>query len=202
MQSDWRSWDDGVALLGEATGVVLILGAIDTGKTTLATQAANGALARGHAVALVDGDTGQSELGPPGTIGLARPEAPFAAPSELRTRALAFVGDITPVGHLLSIVSGLECLTRHAQSRGAELILVDTAGLVRGRIAEKLHVATAAAIRPALVVGLARGSEIDRLIELVAAAAGAPSLRVRTPESVGYKTPLYRRARRAKRLAA
>ncbi|MBI3912471.1 MAG: hypothetical protein HY320_16240 [Armatimonadetes bacterium] len=201
METGYTPWPEAVAAIATQRGAVLLLGATDTGKTTLARWAANHALAAGRAVALVDGDVGQSEIGSPGTIGLARPEAPFESYASLRARALAFVGDTSPVGHLLAVVGGVQSLLRHALDRGAELILLDTPGLIQGRMGEKLHVATAQATQPTLLVGLARGAELDRLVALCEAACGAPSLRVRTPPEADRKTALYRKSKRAHQVA-
>jgi polynucleotide 5'-kinase involved in rRNA processing len=50
--------------------IVLVLGARDTGKTTLVTYLAHALLADGGSVVVVDADLGQSEIGPPTTVGL------------------------------------------------------------------------------------------------------------------------------------
>jgi polynucleotide 5'-kinase involved in rRNA processing len=49
-------------------GTLLLLGAADTGKTTLMSALAE-RLAQRQPVALVDADTGQSHIGPPTTVG-------------------------------------------------------------------------------------------------------------------------------------
>jgi len=53
-------------------GVILILGMMDVGKSTMAAMLGNKALARGYKVAIIDADVGQNDLGPPTTISLAR----------------------------------------------------------------------------------------------------------------------------------
>jgi len=52
-------------------GVVVLLGASDSGKTTLCRILGEHWRAAGRAVGLVDGDIGQSSIGPPATVGLA-----------------------------------------------------------------------------------------------------------------------------------
>ena len=69
---------------------VLILGASDRGKTYTIHQLAREA-ARTHRVALIDSDTGQSELGPPGTVSWAWMQA--EGPQRGGAR---FVGALSP----------------------------------------------------------------------------------------------------------
>ncbi|MCX6029221.1 MAG: Clp1/GlmU family protein, partial [Chloroflexi bacterium] len=58
----------------DLAGVILIVGAPDTGKSTLARYLYDRLTAAGRRVALLDGDPGQSTLGPPATMTLAMGE--------------------------------------------------------------------------------------------------------------------------------
>ena len=51
-------------------GVVMMVGAPDTGKSTLSKMVLKEALAQGKTVAYIDGDLAQSIVGPPTCIGL------------------------------------------------------------------------------------------------------------------------------------
>ena len=55
--------------LEEEKGIAILLGATDTGKSTLAKFLIFNLCKRGLKVALIDADIGQSFLGPPTTIG-------------------------------------------------------------------------------------------------------------------------------------
>ena len=86
---------------------VLLIGGMDTGKTTLSRELLAAALAAGRPAALLDADVGQKTVGPPATISLKivrgpedlEPE-PIATPppvewpdallGEIRIRALGF----------------------------------------------------------------------------------------------------------------
>ena len=193
-------WDQAVELLAAQSGTVTLIGATDVGKTTLTLAAANAAVRAGRRVAVLDTDLGQSEIGPPGTIGVVRLEEPVASLGELKPRALAFVGSISPVGHLLSLVQGTRRLVYHARERGDEVVYVDTSGLVQGRMAEKLKLAKLAVLEPSLVVLVERERELERLGGLIAGATSAPVVRVRTPQDVRKKSTAYRRLQRSNRL--
>src|SRR3569833_2935943 len=194
------SWDEAVALMAAQCGVVALIGATDTGKSTLALAAANEAVRSGRRVAVVDADLGQGEIGTPGTLGLVRLVEPVATFAELKPRALAFAGDTSPFGHLLNVVQGVRRLSDHALSRGDDLVLVDTSGVVAGRVAEKLKLAKIAVLAPSLVVCLHRDREIERLVSLIRASTEARVVEVQSAPDVRVKSAVYRRIQRAHRM--
>jgi polynucleotide 5'-hydroxyl-kinase GRC3/NOL9 len=193
-------WFEAVSRLSEQSGVVMLVGATDVGKTTLVLAAANAAVRAGRRPAILDTDLGQSEVGPPGTLGIVRLEEPIATASELRPRALAFVGALTPTGHLLSLVQGSRRLAAHALDHDDDVVFVDTSGLVRGRLAEKLKLAKLAVLNPSLVVVVERDRELERLAGLMAGSTNAPVLRVKSAAGVGRKSAVYRRLQRSNRM--
>lgn len=196
-----ENWQPGLDAVVAAPGLVLLLGATDTGKSTLALQAANLALSRALRVAVIDTDVGQSEIGPPGTVGLALPSAPAGAAADWRPAALAFVGATTPVGRLLDVVVGARRMADEARRRGAEVVIVDTSGLIRGAVALRLKLAKLEVLQPTVILALRRGHELDPVLRLVPAACRATVVPITPPAVVQPKPPALRRARRAARFA-
>jgi polynucleotide 5'-hydroxyl-kinase GRC3/NOL9 len=194
-------WEAGLEAALSGPGLVVLLGATDTGKTTLTLQVANAALTSGFRVGVVDTDVGQSEIGPPGTVGLALPDVPAASAAEWRPSALAFVGATNPVGRLLDVVVGARRLADEARHRGAELVIVDTSGLIRGAVALKLKLAKLEVLQPTVVLALRRGRELDPVLRLVPTACRAAVVSLPVPDVVRPKLPHLRRARRAARFA-
>jgi polynucleotide 5'-hydroxyl-kinase GRC3/NOL9 len=199
MPEPW-GWPEAVDFLARQSGVVMLVGETDVGKTTLALEAANAAVRAGRRAAVLDTDLGQSEVGPPGTLGVVRLDQPVAALSALRPRAMAFVGDTSPIGHLLAVVQGTRRLVAHCLARDDELVLVDTSGLVHGRLPEKLKLAKLAVLDPGLVVLVERKQELRRIGALLAGAGAAPVVTVRCPPEVRKKSSVYRRVQRANRM--
>ncbi len=64
-------WEHQISSL-DPRGIILILGMMDVGKSTMAAMLGNKALSRGYKVAIIDADVGQNDLGPPTTVSLAR----------------------------------------------------------------------------------------------------------------------------------
>ena len=117
-------------------GICLILGAADTGKTTLAAALAK-RLAENQPVGIIDADIGQSHIGPPATVGWSVVDNRKTDFSQLIATGIGFVGDITPVGHLLQLTAAIVQGVRQV-SETIELIIIDTPGFIRGPAATAL----------------------------------------------------------------
>jgi polynucleotide 5'-hydroxyl-kinase GRC3/NOL9 len=150
-------------------GVTLLLGGLDSGKTTFARQIAAAGLEEGLTVGVLDADVGQSSVGPPATVGLrvCRTAVDLEPDALAKADELAFVGSTSPQGHLLPLVVGARRLLDRARSEGVELVVVDTTGLVTGVYAQVLKFQKIELLQPDLVIGLARGQELEPLLGIV-----------------------------------
>jgi polynucleotide 5'-kinase involved in rRNA processing len=97
-------------------------------------------------------------------------------------------------------VQGSRRLAAHALDHDDDVVFVDTSGLVRGRLAEKLKLAKLAVLNPSLVVVVERDRELERLAGLMAGSTNAPVLRVKSAAGVGRKSAVYRRLQRSNRM--
>jgi len=155
-------------------------------------------------VAVADADIGQSEIGPPGTVGVAWADPAAVKMAELKPFGLYFVGALgaqaLPLEHAVATARAVQA----ARDAGARRILLDTTGFVTGPVACRLKVAKATLCRPALVIALERdGDGLDNLVRAACAAApgGAKALRLPVPPEVGRKSPTLRATRRLSRLS-
>ncbi len=144
------------------SGICLILGDVDTGKTTLATAIA-GRLAAGGPVGVIDADVGQSHIGPPAAIGWAVVEKSEVDFSRLTPRGISFVGDVTPVGHLLQFTEALtQCVGRLRGIVGH--IIIDTPGFIAGPAATALWWTVQRILQPKLIVAVQRDNELSDIL--------------------------------------
>ncbi len=174
-------------------GTLLLLGAADTGKTTLMDALAE-RLARRQPVALVDADTGQSHIGPPTTVGWTLREAHSGAPKVPDAGGIAFVGDVTPVGHLLQLLAALALCVEQAR-QAADVVLIDTPGLVTGGAACSLWWTVQRLLRPERIVAIQRENEMGEL--LGGLEAGLSAIRkVQAPAKLRRKSPEARQEHR------
>src|SRR6266487_169961 len=139
-------------------GAVVLLGSMDSGKTTFARMLLAGAVERDIPAAYLDTDVGRTTVGPPTCIGLKH----VLAAKHLEDDELAVADDVYFVGwvsaqfHLLPLVAGTAKLMDEARRGGAELIVVDTSSLISGVYGQILKYHKLEVVRPDYVIGFAR----------------------------------------------
>jgi polynucleotide 5'-hydroxyl-kinase GRC3/NOL9 len=148
---------------------VLLVGGLDTGKSTLSRWLLEAALAAGRPSAFIDADVGQKTVGPPATVTLKHLRSPADLEPETLARedALWFVGSTSPEGHLLQVVTAVASLFRLAKEAGADFVVVDSSGLVSGIYGQILKYHKVEMLRPDLVVGIQRGEELLPLLGVI-----------------------------------
>lgn len=159
-----KSREEVIRSILDDPGIVVIIGGIDTGKTMFALQLINESVKAGIATAIVDSDVGQSEIGPPTTIGMATIDCPIESMKTLKARRMYFVGDTTPVGNLLPTTIGTKRMVDDAKTRGSELIVVDTSGLIDGIMGRRLKQHKIELVCPKHIVGIQKRREIDHIL--------------------------------------
>lgn len=128
-------------LIGD--GLAVFLGGTDTGKSTLIQELYD--LIGGE---VVDGDLGQSRIGPPSCI---------SRGDYQKTLESYFVGDISPRGNLLPTVVGLKLMVDHAQRP----CLVDTDGYIGEPAALAYKTELINLLKPDVLVLLQRAGELE-----------------------------------------
>ena len=105
-------------ILIEKFRTILLIGDIDTGKSSLATFIVNSALRKGYKPAVIDADMGQGDLAPPTAIGATIIEKPITDLRKIDAQFFEFVGNTSPVG--------FENVTINAIKRIVEKITIDS----------------------------------------------------------------------------
>lgn len=143
----------------------MVLGAPDTGKTTLAGFLVRELSNRGEAVAYIDGDMGQSILGPPTTQGMAIFDSTFVHLEEAPLGGVYFVGSTSPRGHRLETVVGLKRLLEKSQVDRDRIAILDTTGYVTGEDALELKYQKMDLLDPCHIVAVQRDREIEPILK-------------------------------------
>jgi len=157
----WRRLD-----LTDVGGTLMILGDTDAGKTTFARYLFLALCRLGRRVAYLDGDVGQNTLGLPATMTAAlcdpdgKPTFPPAGP-----HAVFFVGAVSPRGHMLPVVVGAHKLQTWARGRDAEVIVMDTTGMIDAAVGGgALKQWKIELLQPTTLFALARGAELEHIL--------------------------------------
>ena len=190
-------WADKIAqqLLSQGsmqTGICLVLGGVDTGKTTLAAALAKG-MAQSQRVGIIDADIGQSRIGPPTTVGWALSDDPQADFSKLAASGISFVGDVTPERHLLQLTAAIVQAVQHV-SKVTKSIIIDTPGFIRGPAAVALWWTVQRILRPDIVLAVQRYDELSGILAGWASAQGQLE-HIKAPEIPAKSWETRRRCR-------
>jgi polynucleotide 5'-hydroxyl-kinase GRC3/NOL9 len=176
--------------------VTLILGTSDTGKTSLTARLAGELAARGERVAVVDADVGQSEIGPPTTVGLGRVTGTLGRLGDAEVLALEFIGDTSPVRYIRETADATGRLVRKALAAGFERVLIDTGGLVQGPLGMALKRAKVRAADPDVVLVLQRRDESEPIAHVLEGAERPRVVRLTPSPAVVRRTATRRREHR------
>ena len=160
-----RDWEPLAQKVAHPQQIVLVIGATDVGKSTFCRFLIERGVTSGLKVGFVDADVGQSQIGPPTTIGLK-----VFAPNERlegidgEPDALYFVGWASPERHLLQCVAGTRLMVDAALKSGTDLIVVDTTGYVEGDTAVVLKQQKIELVKPTHLICLHRSRELEAIV--------------------------------------
>jgi len=161
-----EDWGAAVEEILAGASRVLVLGSLDVGKSGFITYAANKLLKRGRRVGIIDADPGQSDVGPPTTIGLGFPSKPVIMLSEVNLYDGVFIGTTSPSGLLHRCVAAVSYLTQIGLSK-ADVVIVNTTGWVDGPEGRDLKISKTISFRPDLVIAIQSSGELEHLLKFM-----------------------------------
>jgi len=160
-------WNEAAQVLQRQRGVCIIIGEVDSGKSSLCTFLANKCLEDPGKVGVVDADVGQADIGPPTTISSSVVQAPIIGLHKAAAEISFFVGDTSP-SFVPDKVVTLATRLKKQMTRSADIVLVNTDGWLAEFNALRHKQLLIEEIQPDLVIGLSRTDEvIDPLLERV-----------------------------------
>ncbi len=133
---------------------IMVIGEIDTGKSSLVKLLAQWFYNKNINVAIVNADVGQSHIGPPGFVSYGIVNRGSTSPFLTKRKGSYLVGKTSPYNKELVVSLGAQQCIRAACVDGAEVILIDTSGLVAGAAGLRLKCAKAVAVKPDLIIVL------------------------------------------------
>jgi len=160
-------WEKSLQEITQKKGVTVLLGPTDSGKTTLAKYLVEKEVEKGEEVAFIDGDIGQSTLGPPTTISLATFKSYPLSWDQATPLSMRFIGSTSPSGHLLETVSGIKAMLDKAISLGLNKVIVDTTGMIAGEEALALKVNKVNLLSPTYILALQQEEELEGILQVL-----------------------------------
>ncbi len=164
-----HEWDNlAQRIVGEAKSgklyKAIVLGEVDTGKTFFSTYLANRLKERMGKVAILDCDSGQSDIGAPGTFGMLVLEDSAIFLSEIEPSHMFFLGAHSPGLHFAPALVGVAQMVRKAE-KDADALIIDTTGWVQGDGGRAIKKAKLDIVDPDMVILMQRGTELEHLVK-------------------------------------
>ena len=177
------SWDDAAKeiLSLDKPVTVMVVGEVDSGKTSFCTFLANAAVNEKLRTGVIDADLGQSDVGPPSTIGFNFVTEPVKDLFEINAQDAVFVGSTSPSGAITKVIEGLTCLKARVMEAGADFLVINTDGWVEGEEAAAYKVRLAEKAAPSAVVGMQQSNELTHILD---ALHGAKVILIHSPQLI------------------
>jgi polynucleotide 5'-hydroxyl-kinase GRC3/NOL9 len=180
----WHSCASAIIEMNQ--GSVLIMGAPDSGKSTLATFLANKSLQNGITPRVVDGDIGQADIGPPTTVAGGVASRFISSLADLDPTSMVFVGHTSPSRVQSKLIHALR---KTAGVKKEHLTIINTDGWVLDPEAVIYKVQLIETVQPDLVIGITRGDELQPILSRTK----APSMRIEPSNFVLERSQSARR---------
>ena len=167
-------WEGLLETLKQQRGTAILIGATDSGKSTLTKYLVEKLIRENIKVSVVDADIGQSTLGLPGTISM-RVFSNEKDIENFRFERMFFVGSTNPAKRISMVIDGSKRMVDFCKEK-SEIIIVDTTGLISGEIGRALKIGKIRAIKPEHIIAVQRNDELEHILNLI---KGIPIHRIR-----------------------
>ncbi len=144
--------------------IAIVMGKVDSGKTSFCTHLINKLANAKQKVAIMDGDLGQSDIGPPCTVAYAFIAKPLTELYELKAENAFFVGATSPSEALSKTIEGLALMKAEILERTVDFVVVNSDGWVEGEEAVKYKSQLAEMLEPDLVLCIQQKNELEPLL--------------------------------------
>ncbi len=137
----WLEMADHIAQSSIRPLKIIVIGPVESGKTTLSAFLSNYLNQKGLSTCLVEGDVGQEDLAIPATVALAKITKPFIWQRELSFNDIRFVGCISPQYCTAELLAGLVDLINENIGK-CDVFVINTDGWVSsdGGLTHKLSI--------------------------------------------------------------
>jgi polynucleotide 5'-hydroxyl-kinase GRC3/NOL9 len=159
----WKAALTDIFSLGKPV-TVMVIGDIDSGKTSFCTFLVNEAVRTKRRTAIIDADLGQSDIGPPSTIGFSLIKSSVKDLFEIEAERAYFVGVTSPTGAAKRVLDGLTTLRTQASNMNIDFLIINTDGWIEGEAATEYKASLVDHVRPDVVIGTQHGEELAPIL--------------------------------------
>lgn len=191
--SSWTKAYEGLLSLQTRPLTAVVLGAVDSGKTSFCTYLINELLNEKQRVAILDGDLGQSDVGPPCTIAYTFITKPVTDLFNLEAKNAFFVGVTSPSKAIDKVMEGLASLRKEVLTDNPDFIVMNTDGWIEGEDAVNYKVQLVEQLDPGIVFCIQQKDELAPLLNTLEKFRRVP---VESPSAIRQRSREKRRSMR------
>lgn len=161
------SWFEAIGVLmgfQKKPVIAMVVGKADVGKTSFCTYLVNNLVGAKQKVAVLDGDLGQSDIGPPCTVAYAFIAKPLIELYDLKVENAFFVGVTSPSEALSKTIEGLVLMKEQILDRTTDFVIVNTDGWVEGEEAVEYKSQLAEKLEPDVILCIQQKAELEPLL--------------------------------------
>jgi polynucleotide 5'-hydroxyl-kinase GRC3/NOL9 len=160
----WSKSYEELTKLDTKPAAAIVLGTVDSGKTSFCTYLVNNLLKEKRKVAVLDGDLGQSDIGPPCTVAYAFVTKPVTDLFNLELKNAFFVGATSPSAAVNKVIEGLATLKREIIEGNPDFVVINTDGWVEGEDAVNYKVRLVEELNPDIIFCIQQKDELTPLL--------------------------------------
>lgn len=150
--ASWKEAYDALKEIGEKPAVAMVIGGVDSGKSSFCTYLANRLVSEKLVVAVLDEDLGQSDIGSPATVAYAVLTKSTTDLFALEHENAVFVGATSPVTVTQKTIEAVRFLKKEILNDGnVDYIILNTDGWTSGDAAVAFKAQLAKAVEPNFV---------------------------------------------------
>jgi polynucleotide 5'-hydroxyl-kinase GRC3/NOL9 len=187
-----ESWNKPIQIvkgLQKKPVIIMVLGASDVGKSSFCTYMLNKLLEGKDKrnIAILDGDLGQSDIGPSATVSYSITNKPVTELGNLRFQNGFFVGVTSPGNAVSKTVQAITSIMNEVNQKQPDCILINTDGFICGDVALSYKLTLIKELKPDVVVGIQVKNELESILSYlggggVITVEPSPALSVRSLE--------------------
>ena len=144
----------------------MVLGMADSGKSSFCTYLINRLLREKRKVAILDGDLGQSDIGPPCSVAYTFVTKPITDLFNIEAKNAFFVGSTSPGKAVGKVIEGLMLLQKEILSGEPDFVVINTDGWVEGEEAVNYKVQLIGVLDPDAIFCLQQKDELSSFLNL------------------------------------
>jgi polynucleotide 5'-hydroxyl-kinase GRC3/NOL9 len=146
----------------------MVMGKIDSGKSSFSTHLVNKLVDEKIKVAILDGDLEQSDIGPPCTVAYGYTVKKITEVYEVKMSNAFFIGAVSPIQTINRTLEGLATMHQEIMQKAeADYVIINTDNWIEGESVVNYKMQLINQLKPDLIVGIQSQEELEPLLSSI-----------------------------------